>query len=79
MHQKATNLKSSQPKVSHYLALLKVETERQGQWVYYYLHPCLFQWLARVLGVTSYSNVSLIKKEQVRLRLMNGRPAVRFI
>ncbi|HEV8078989.1 MAG TPA: metalloregulator ArsR/SmtB family transcription factor [Marinobacter sp.] len=83
VYELTTALESSQPKVSRHLALLKeaglLETERQGQWVYYYLHPQLPQWLIRVMGETSDSHVSLIKKEQERLRSMTDRPVVRFI
>lgn len=70
----------SQPKVSRHLATLKeaglLETERQGQWAYYYLHPQLPEWLTRVLAETSDSNTKLIEKEKSRLQAMPDRPGV---
>lgn len=83
VYELTTALASSQPKVSRHLAILKeaglLETERQGQWVYYYLHPQLPQWLTRVLGETSGSNTRLIENEQKRLRAMTDRPGDRFL
>lgn len=68
----------SQPKVSRHLALLResglLETERQGQWVYYYLNPRMPVWLVRVLDETAKATPSLIEAPQVRLMDMADRP-----
>ncbi|MFN2361179.1 MAG: metalloregulator ArsR/SmtB family transcription factor [Marinobacter sp.] len=83
VYELTTALDSSQPKVSRHLATLKeaglLETDRQGQWVYYYLHPQLPQWLIRVLDETSDSNTKMIKDEKERLKAMPDRPVVRFL
>lgn len=83
VYELTTALDSSQPKVSRHLAALKeaglVETERQGQWVYYYLHPQLPQWLIRVLDETSDSNTKLIEQEILRLQAMPDRPGMRLV
>lgn len=46
-------LNLSQPKISRHLALLRssglLEDRRQGQWVYYSLHPKLDAWCHRIL------------------------------
>lgn len=46
-----TALEESQPKISRHLALLRssgvLEDRRQGQWVYYRLHPDLPDWCMR--------------------------------
>lgn len=71
-------LSVSQPKVSRHLALLRevglVETERQGQWVYYYLNPGLPVWLTRVLEETARGNPTLVEVAQVRILAMADRP-----
>lgn len=83
VYELTTALESSQPKVSRHLAILKeaglLETERQGQWVYYFFHPQMPQWLIRVLDETSDGNAQLIKAEQERLHSMTDRPLVRVI
>ncbi|SET58244.1 ArsR family transcriptional regulator [Marinobacter segnicrescens] len=70
----------SQPKVSRHLATLRdtglVETERHGQWVYYYLSPHLPGWLVRVLDETASANQALIQTPQARLQAMANRPEV---
>lgn len=70
----------SQPKVSRHLATLRdvglVETERHGQWVYYYLNPGLPDWLKRVLQETAQANAALIKDPLSRLQAMADRPGV---
>ena len=72
-----------QPKASRHLATLRdaglLDTERQGQWVYYSLSPRLPHWLLRVLDETSEGNPTLIKTELERLAAMTDRPVVRFI
>lgn len=83
VYELTTALDSPQPKVSRHLATLKdaglLETERQGQWIYYFLHPQLPQWLIRVLAETSDSNTGLVEQEMERLRAMTDRPVVRLL
>ncbi|PXX93331.1 arsenate reductase [Marinobacter vulgaris] len=78
VYELTTALDSSQPKVSRHLANLKeaglLETERQGQWSYYFLHPQMPKWLIRVLDETSDSNTTLVKQQTQRLRAMTDRP-----
>ncbi|HEA53396.1 ArsR family transcriptional regulator, partial [Marinobacter antarcticus] len=68
----------SQPKVSRHLAILRnaglLETERRGQWVYYYLNPRLPGWVSRVLDETAQNNGALIETPLVQLQAMAGRP-----
>lgn len=68
----------SQPKVSRHLANLRdvglLDTERQGQWVYYYLSPRLPEWLTRVLEETANNNGALIERPLGRLESMVDRP-----
>ncbi|SFR81189.1 transcriptional regulator, ArsR family [Marinobacter daqiaonensis] len=70
----------SQPKVSRHLATFReiglLETERQGQWVYYYLNPRLPGWLTQVLTETAAGNATLIDTPLARLRAMVDRPGV---
>nr|WP_246180570.1 metalloregulator ArsR/SmtB family transcription factor [Marinobacter changyiensis] len=83
VYELTTALDSSQPKVSRHLANLKeaglLDTERQGQWIYYFLHPQMPQWLTRVLNGTSDSNTALVEQEMERLRAMTDRPVVRLL
>jgi len=69
-----------QPKVSRHLASLRdaglLETERRGQWVYYYVHPHLPDWVVRVLEETARNNAALIGQPLARLQAMADRPAV---
>ena len=69
-----TALDAPQPKVSRHLASLReaglLETERRGQWVYYYLSPHLPDWMVRVLEETAVNNPALIKQ---RWRLLTPR------
>ena len=69
-----------QPKVSRHLASLReaglLETERRGQWVYYYLNPRLPAWVARVLDETALSNGALIERPLAQLQAMADRPVV---
>ncbi len=51
-------LGASQPKVSRHLAGLRdagvVQDRRDGQWVYYRLHPGLPEWAGQVIEVTAH-------------------------
>ncbi|MDL0430968.1 metalloregulator ArsR/SmtB family transcription factor [Marinobacter sp. TBZ242] len=68
----------SQPKVSRHLASLRdaglLETERRGQWVYYYLNPGLPDWVLRVLEETAHNNAALVEQPLARLQAMADRP-----
>lgn len=70
-----------QPKVSRHLASLRdaglLNTERRGQWVYYYINPHLPDWVVRVLDGTARNNEALIGPPLARLQAMADRPAVR--
>lgn len=83
VYELTTALDSPQPKVSRHLANLKdaglLETERQGQWIYYFLHPEMPHWLTRVLNETSDGNAKLVKEEMARLQAMNDRPVMRVL
>lgn len=67
----------SQPKVSRHLATLRdaglVETERRGQWVYYYLNPRLPAWISRVLNEAAQNNQALIETPLAQLQAMTER------
>ncbi|WP_407310350.1 metalloregulator ArsR/SmtB family transcription factor [Pseudomonas sp. nanlin1] len=71
-------LEDSQPKVSRHLAQLRtcglLEDRRQGQWIYYRLHPQLPAWVLEVLQVTLKANQALIAQDTGRLSSMEGRP-----
>lgn len=47
----------SQPKISRHLAALRdagvVNGRRQGQWIYYQLHPDLPAWVRQVIDITA--------------------------
>lgn len=71
-------LEASQPKVSRHLALLRnagmLSDRRQGQWVYYRLHPALPQWMDEVITLTTHANAALIQDCQQRLRQQPCKP-----
>lgn len=60
-------LDDSQPKVFRHLAQLRtcglLEDRRQGQWIYYRLHPELPQWAVDVRKTTLEANCSWIIAE----------------
>ena len=64
-------LGETQPKVSRHLAQLRkagvLSDRRQGQWVYYRLHPAMPQWMRNVLTITAEANAALIKDCQQNL------------
>ncbi|MDY1019157.1 transcriptional regulator, partial [Pseudomonas coleopterorum] len=47
---------------------------RQGQWIYYRLHPQLPEWVLHVLQITRSANQSWIDQDASRLALMEDRP-----
>lgn len=71
-------LEQSQPKISRHLALLRstglLADRRQGQWVYYRLHPDLPTWVIEVLKGVVDANQHWLNIETTRLCEMNGRP-----
>ena len=71
-------LEQSQPKISRHLALLRssglLADRRQGQWVYYRLHPELPTWVTEVLKGVVDANQQWLDAETKRLCAMNDRP-----
>ncbi|MGY4494365.1 metalloregulator ArsR/SmtB family transcription factor [Pseudomonas sp. TE3610] len=71
-------LDDSQPKISRHLAQLRacglLADRRQGQWVYYRLHPELPDWVLQVLQLTLDANLSWVHGDRDRLASMEGRP-----
>lgn len=71
-------LNESQPKVSRHLAQLRncglLMDRRQGQWVYYRLHPDLPDWVRGVLGTTLQANKHWLSPDAKRLGEMGDRP-----
>ncbi|HCH7772316.1 TPA: metalloregulator ArsR/SmtB family transcription factor [Pseudomonas aeruginosa] len=71
-------LDESQPKVSRHLAQLRtcglLADRRQGQWVYYRLHPDLPDWVTQVLRTTLSSNRNWLDSASNRLSQMGDRP-----
>lgn len=68
----------SQPKISRHLALLRtcglLADRRQGQWVYYRLHPHLPTWVREVLKITGDANREWLAQQIRRLDAMGDRP-----
>ncbi|WP_137973140.1 metalloregulator ArsR/SmtB family transcription factor [Pseudomonas sp. F(2018)] len=71
-------LDESQPKISRHLAQLRtcglLEDRRQGQWVYYRLHPELPEWVLQILQATHAANRALFGEDPQRLQQMGDRP-----
>ncbi|MFZ2289842.1 MAG: metalloregulator ArsR/SmtB family transcription factor [Halopseudomonas yangmingensis] len=71
-------LDQAQPKISRHLALLRgcgvLEDRRNGQWVYYRLHPQLPAWVGEMLRSTLGSNVQWLREDVQRLWHMRERP-----
>lgn len=69
----------SQPKISRHLAVLRdsglLADRRQGQWVYYRLHPALPVWITDVLKTMQSANIHWLAGNQQRLCAMEDRPA----
>lgn len=68
----------SQPKISRHLAQLRshglLADRRQGQWVYYRLHPQLAPWAITVLQEALAANVEWLSDDVARLQAMADRP-----
>lgn len=71
-------LDESQPKISRHLAQLRacglLADRRQGQWVYYRLHPDLPGWAQTVLAASSPAHEAALAADTVRLQQMGDRP-----
>lgn len=71
-------MSESQPKVSRHLALLRnsglLADRRQGQWVYYRLHPQLPTWVREVLSLTGQANSEWLEEQINCLNKMGDRP-----
>lgn len=67
-----------QPKVSRHLAQLRngglLADRRQGQWVYYRLHPDLPDWVVQIVQATLVANRRWLRADTQRLRRMGERP-----
>lgn len=72
-------LGESQPKISRHLAQLRacglLADRRQGQWVYYRLHPDLPDWVHELLRLMLDSNRHWLAPQTRRLAEMGERPA----
>ena len=70
-------LGQSQPKISRHLALLRssglLADRRQGQWVYYRLHPDLPSWVTEVLKGVVDANQQWLDTETKQLCEMDDR------
>ncbi|WP_439860233.1 metalloregulator ArsR/SmtB family transcription factor [Pseudomonas sp. MBLB4136] len=71
-------LGESQPKISRHLAQLRsaglLADRRQGQWVYYRLHPELPDWVQALLRTTLEANRPWLSPAAQRLEAMGERP-----
>lgn len=67
-----------QPHVSRHLAQLRksgvLADRRQGQWVFYRLHPLLPGWMREVLHLTRNNSTQLLQAPLGRLLAMADRP-----
>jgi len=68
-----------QPKISRHLAQLRrsglLLDRRQGQWVYYRLHPLMSDWMREVLRLTQAHNPEQLATATARLAAMSARPS----
>ncbi|WEK07039.1 MAG: metalloregulator ArsR/SmtB family transcription factor [Candidatus Pseudomonas colombiensis] len=71
-------LNQSQPKISRHLALLRssglLADRRQGQWIYYRLHPELSPWVGTLLQGALDANRPWLAADLQRLQGMADRP-----
>ena len=67
-----------QPKISRHLSQLRktglLLDRRQGQWVFYQLHPLLNDWMRGVLQTTLEQAPQLLEQPLSRLEAMKSRP-----
>ncbi|MCE0463236.1 MULTISPECIES: metalloregulator ArsR/SmtB family transcription factor [Pseudomonas] len=68
----------SQPKISRHLAQLRhaglLSDRRQGQWVYYRLHPQLPAWVGTLLEQALAASTEWLAEDARRLTAMADRP-----
>lgn len=68
----------SQPKISRHLAQLRssglLADRRQGQWVYYRVHPQLALWVTTLLQGALAAHGHWLAADIARLQAMAGRP-----
>ena len=71
-------LNETQPKVSRHLAQLRksglLSDRRQGQWVFYKLHPDLPEWAPKILQTTLNSQAEWLQTNTEQLKNMGNRP-----
>lgn len=71
-------LAESQPKISRHLALLRssgvLADRRQGQWIYYRLHPQLPGWAFQLLTTAEQGSSADLQEDAARLQAMGERP-----
>ena len=76
-------LDQPQPKISRHLATLRsaglVRDRRDGQWIYYALHPDLPAWAQQTLAVAARGNAGNepFARDRRRLKAMSERPSAR--
>ncbi len=67
-----------QPKISRHLAQLRssgvLADRRQGQWIYYRLHPDLPEWAVEILKLMRKSHKEWLADNVSRLCAMDDRP-----
>lgn len=72
-------LEQTQPKISRHLAMLRKSQllidRRQGQWVFYRLHPALPAWASQSIELTLQQNPQLLAPLLANLAAMGDRPA----
>ncbi|WP_338128112.1 metalloregulator ArsR/SmtB family transcription factor [Neptunomonas phycophila] len=68
-----------QPKISRHLSQLRkiglLLDRRQGQWVFYRIHPLLHDWMRDILRTTREHSSQLLETPERRLNSMNSRPS----
>lgn len=73
-----TGLDLSQPKISRHLAQLRsnglLADRRQGQWVFYRLHPELSPWVFTLLQDALTDHADWLAADVARLQAMADRP-----
>lgn len=71
-------LEQSQPTISRHLARLRHDglllDRRQGQWVFYRLHPDLEEWVKDILKTTGQANRHYLTACRTALSSMGTRP-----
>ena len=72
-------LELSQPKISRHLSGLRktglLLDRRQGQWVFYRLHPMLSDWMRQIIATTAEHSAVLLDTPLQRLEQMTSRPS----